>query len=270
MDSDDYTTDEGKRKRDDIDEAFRKSKKTVRSPKKGEESKHEMMETMMQLLNELTVNVKEIKDKQYSHSEDMRLLKSELKKLREEQKQYTEEITSLREMNEKAAEEIKGLRSELTVANDRLEKLERDKRKKNAVVYGINIDTDNQSKLKETMENFLDKELNVKMQLNAVRKLGNRICLMEFARESDKIRVMQNKSKLKGMKGQVVYINDDLTKQEREIQEKVRNMAKEERQRGKTVKEGFQKLVIDNETWMWDKEKANLEKVTSTSHRQKN
>ncbi|KAK9704560.1 hypothetical protein QE152_g27801 [Popillia japonica] len=46
---------------------------------------------------------------------------------------------------------------------------------------------------------------------------------------------MKNKSKLKEYTEEKVYINDDMTKEEREIQEKIRiRKAKEERMKGKT------------------------------------
>jgi hypothetical protein len=53
-----------------------------------------------------------------------------------------------------------------------------------------------------------------------------------------------NKSKLKERKGKRIYINDGLTKEERKTQKKLREVDREERDRGKRVKIGFRKIQI--------------------------
>jgi hypothetical protein len=50
--------------------------------------------------------------------------------------------------------------------------------------------------------------------------------------------IMLSKSELKEKKGERMYIDDDLTKEERETQKKLRELAREERDRGKRVKIG--------------------------------
>ncbi|KAK9708134.1 hypothetical protein QE152_g27364 [Popillia japonica] len=53
---------------------------------------------------------------------------------------------------------------------------------------------------------------------------------------------MSNKQKLKGKR---VYIDDDLTKREREIQGRLIEVAKAERNRGKQVRVGYQKISVE-------------------------
>jgi hypothetical protein len=55
-----------------------------------------------------------------------------------------------------------------------------------------------------------------------------------------------------------MYIDDDLTENERNIQKRLREHAKEERQKGKIVKVKYQKLIIDNVTWKWDRYASKL------------
>ncbi|KAK9730072.1 hypothetical protein QE152_g15506 [Popillia japonica] len=63
------------------------------------------------------------------------------------------------------------------------------------------------------------------------------------------------------MKGNKVYINNDQTIQEREIQKFIRDRAREERQRGKSVIVKYQRLIIDGKQWKWNTNRDALEPV---------
>ena len=65
----------------------------------------------------------------------------------------------------------------------------------------------------------------------------------------DKINVMKNKSKLMG---QDCFIDSDMTKRERDIQQLLRKRAREEREKGNTVKVGYQKIMINNQWVKWE------------------
>lgn len=60
---------------------------------------------------------------------------------------------------------------------------------------------------------------------------------------------MANKRKLKNVREARIYINNDVSKEDREVQSKIRTVAKEEGSKGKTVKIRFGKLNIDDEEW---------------------
>lgn len=120
------------------------------------------------------------------------------------------------------------------------------------------MDTNRPEALREGMQNSIDKEIGVKVAINTAIKLGENTCLVELNSGDDKRKVMQNESKLKATHRKV-YINDGMTKKEREIQAKIRNHAKGERINGKSVKIGFQKLIINDEVWGWNREKDRLE-----------
>jgi hypothetical protein len=63
--------------------------------------------------------------------------------------------------------------------------------------------------------------------------------------------IMLNKSKLKERKGQRMYTDDDLTNGEKKAQKKLREVAREERVRGKRVKIGDKKIQINREWFIW-------------------
>lgn len=259
-DSDDTHSDGGKRKAGSWDDVFRKSKKTSRSPKKGDDSNPDMLTQMMDLLKVLAEDTKEIKNQQKKQAETMNILTEELKELKEEQKEYRREMGELKLANEKAMEEINQLQNELSNTNKRLQKLEGEKRRRNIVIQGLPIDTDNPNMLKNTVGGFIEKELGVKVKVNDARKLGDKTCLVELDNKYEKSKVMQNKMKLNQQK-EKIYVNDDLTKDEREIQAKIRIMAREQKSKGKITKIGYQRLIVNNELWKWNKEKRQLEKI---------
>jgi hypothetical protein len=63
---------------------------------------------------------------------------------------------------------------------------------------------------------------------------------------------MLNKSKLKERKGERMYIDHDLTNEERKTQDKLKEVAREERDRGKRMKIGYRKIQINGEWFIWD------------------
>ena len=82
---------------------------------------------------------------------------------------------------------------------------------------------------------------------------GKELIVAKVASVAEKIEVMKNKGKLKG---KWIYIDDDLTKEERETQSEIRKQAREERDKGKTVKVGYKKLIINGTLFKWcEKEK---------------
>lgn len=98
------------------------------------------------------------------------------------------------------------------------------------------------------MNAFIEKELGIDAIISA-RKLGDRICLIELNDVTDNEKVMKNKSKLKGHTGEKIFINEYMTKSDRNAQQILRAKVREERLKGKNVKIGHQKLKTGNEEW---------------------
>ncbi|KAI4453227.1 hypothetical protein MML48_scaffold00004435 [Holotrichia oblita] len=126
-------SDEGKRKNDDGEEMFQRSKKTRRSPTKSDNPKESMMtqmNEMMIVLKNLAGDIKEMKVEQSSNKEETKILQEEIRKLRAEQEGFKNEMKQLRDIHEKATEEIDILKKEVKVANEEIEKLKAEKRRK--------------------------------------------------------------------------------------------------------------------------------------------
>ncbi|KAJ3662442.1 hypothetical protein Zmor_006792 [Zophobas morio] len=246
------------------DKAFQKSKVTSRSPTKITPLKKQEMEDIKKLLaemkrdlkKEMEENKKEIRDGIYD-------LKKDLTDLRTETRENKEEIQNLRQEIEKKEEswikEKNELRDKLAEMEERLETLERDKRRNNLVITGIKINTDNEEILKEAIQNMIEKEIGLQIEVTKAYKVGEKICIIETKNWNDKMEILKKKSVLKNRpKGQEIYINPDYTVKERIIQKKIREFAKKEREHGISVKVKFQKVEVEGKLWKWSKKEDKL------------
>jgi hypothetical protein len=71
--------------------------------------------------------------------------------------------------------------------------------------------------------------------------------LLKIESWEQKKNIMLNKSKLNERKGERMYIDDDLTNEENKTQKKLKEVAREERDRGKRVKIRSRKIQINGE-----------------------
>lgn len=71
--------------------------------------------------------------------------------------------------------------------------------------------------------------------------------------------VMKNKNRLRNVRDQIIYINNDLTKQERQVQQVIKEKTKEERQSGKEVEIRYHKVDTDGTEWVWKNNTYGLE-----------
>lgn len=129
----------------------------------------------------------------------------------------------------------------------------------------MKLDTNEPSKLVENVRNFLSQQLKINIEPKAVNKIGEKMCIVECQKEADKEKIMANKAKLKERKEERVFINNDMTKKEREKQKEIRMFAKLENQKGKEVKMGYNKVSVNGQEWRWDKE-TNRMKILEKIH----
>uniref|UniRef100_A0A6P7GP88 Golgin subfamily A member 6-like protein 7 n=1 Tax=Diabrotica virgifera virgifera TaxID=50390 RepID=A0A6P7GP88_DIAVI len=182
MNPDDYTSDDNrKRYRENEEQSFSKSKKVSRTPDKRntEEDKLDQILNMMANLTketqDLKIHVKEIKEEQRQYREKMRELRIELEELRQE--------------NGEVRRENEHMKKELEDVKVRLERLDRARKENNVIVQGMTIDTGDRRLLKETMENFMKKELDINIKIEEAVKLGNKTCLVRLPNKEEKIKM---------------------------------------------------------------------------------
>lgn len=231
------TDEENKRKREEFDDLFGRSKITKRTPSKiSKGNKEGTEERMIIMMRELMNKNDEMMD--------------EIKQIRKEQKENHEQIRVIKQENEVLKKEIKDL-------NEKFEHLERMNKKKNLIISGMKLDTNDDKILKGTIENFISQELKLNVKLKSVGKIGEKVCVIETESMTDKLNILKNKKQLKNLTERI-YIDSDLTKKEREIQKVITDIAKEERSKGNSVNIGYKKLMINGKAWNWDVDRGEL------------
>lgn len=83
-----------------------------------------------------------------------------------------------------------------------------------------------------------------------------RIYIVKLENFEKKKGIMQKKSKLKGRK---IYIEDDMTWRERTTQRKIIESARSEREKGKIVKIGYNRMIINGKEYKWNELEDKLE-----------
>ena len=236
------------REQDDVTgDIFRKSKRTTRSPLKSHRDNEEKLNQILNTVQEMKEVITEMRKEQQEYREEMLEIKRENENLKREF-----------ELSRRENEEIRG---ELNSLKKTIDRLEREKREKNVVLTGLKMDTADTKTLRKSTENFLEQHLEVKVKVKAAHRLGQNTCLIQLENLQDKEDIMRNKQKLRKLSSGIVFINNDLSVEERIMQKQIRERAREERKRGKTVKVGFHKIVIEGEEWKWNRNLNKLEKA---------
>lgn len=254
----DYSDETSKRRRSgskyEDEEIFGRSKRTARTPAKHSTNNEEKLDKILSLMQDMT---KEIQD-----------MKKEMKDMRLEQKEFSEEIRIIKKENEElkkhyqnSKKENEEIKKELNDIKKNLEWYEKENRKNNIVITGLKVEKTDTENLKEELNTFIQNQLGVLVQAKMATKLSEKTYKMELRSEEDKENIMKNKYKLKNMKEDRIYISHDLSKRERYMKQQIRTRALEERNKGKEVRIGYSKLIINGVEWRWNKNTECLEKT---------
>ncbi|KAK9739255.1 hypothetical protein QE152_g9163 [Popillia japonica] len=193
-------------------------------------------------------------------NEELQGLRKENALMRKEISGMREEMQEWKRMYAKEREEWK---KEKKVMGEKIEKLEDElwslqkrerrkgkngkKKKRHMVIKGEGTE-----KIRSNVDcqRFIQAELGVQAQIQSMYRVGGKkgrgMVVATVGNWEEKRLIMSNKQKLKGKR---VYIDDDLTKREREIQGRLIEVATAERNRGKQVRVGYQKISVEGK-WM--------------------
>lgn len=186
--------------------------------------------------------------------ENMEEMKQMMKQMMEMIKTNTEENKSLREemrrKEEKWESEKLQLEKRIETLENRLEEQEKERRRCNIVIKGMTErQTYNQQEIKEWFKNNIKVDVEVK-NVTKLNQPGKRsMLLVKLENFHEKQEIMKNKNKLKETD---IYIENDLTLDERKIAANIRQIAKEQRRKGKQVKIGYKKMYIDKKLYTWN------------------
>lgn len=254
MDADDYSTDDSSNKRraaKGLGEPFERSKKVYRTPTKTNIREDDKLDLLLNMMQEMKSEQKEMRKEIQQNGEEQRKFSQELLKIKQENENLKRENAQIKKENELIKKELQEIKADLQV-------IQKDNKKNNVIISGLDIPTEDPLVVTETVTNFIKQNLKVNVQPKNIMKIGRKVCVMELKTAEDKREIMQNKANLKHITDPRVYINDDLTKYEREKQKFIRLKALEEKGKGKDVKVGYNKVIVDGNVWRWDKTKNTL------------
>lgn len=229
----------------EYEKIFNRSKKIIRSPEQRKREEEARNKT------EISEAVKV--DKQ-SMEDIKQMIQEMMKQMDQNTKDLKQEIREIKlEMERKEATWGK----EKKVLLDRIEKLEnkyeveeKQKKKKNLVIKGLKL----AHNMEEDVKKLFSEQLQSQVEINNIhirnKGKGNEIVIVEMTNWEQKQKIMAAKNKLKGTN---IYIENELTWEERKIQWEIRSIAKEMRAAGKRVKIGYQKLISNGEVYVWEK-----------------
>lgn len=236
--------------------SFDRSKKTIRTP---EQKRAEAERGKNKAHNMDPSDVKQM----------FETLMSEIRKNTSEIKKEMQEIrNAFKQKEEKWEKEREQLETRIGILEDKIEKEEKEKRRNNIVIKGLTNISDKDTTT--DLEKFIEKELQVKVRLVKAYKLKSNkfeTVIAEVESWTKKIEIMKNKSRLGGRK---VYIDNDMTVEERKIQSEIRAIAKKERENGKRVTVGYQKAIIEGVRFRWNKKEGKMKTDEEEGHNSKN
>ncbi|KAF2882989.1 hypothetical protein ILUMI_23217 [Ignelater luminosus] len=125
--SNDYTPENTKRERKELEGIFEKSEKLIRIPQKEKKDKEDKMDALTDMIRELMKDIKEVK---------------------QDQETYQQELRELRVENETVNEGNKTIKEDMRNMTTRIKRAEKEKIKTNIVVSGLEINIENEVDLK--------------------------------------------------------------------------------------------------------------------------
>lgn len=156
-------------------------------------------------------------------------------------------------------------KKELLEKINKLEEIDRKRdqehRRKNIIIRGLKTEKND---IRTEVEDFIEANLNLKIDLESAIKIkpanGEDFLKIRVKSTEDKKNIIEKKASLKGTQ---IYLDDDLTRDDREVQRKIYNIAKEERSRGNIAKIGYKKIYINNQLWVWKDEQGIVKQTRS-------
>lgn len=175
------------------------------------------------------------------------------------------EIVQLKELIEKGKaeweEDKKIITDKQRLLERRLNSMEKATKRNNIVMSNYTPKEGYGRKLVIEIEALLQEKTEEKVMVETVQRFkaiaGDRliITMKDF---EDKLTVLRKKKSIylvEGGKMRPIYVNDDLIREDQEIQKKARDICREARKLGKEANIGYKKVFINGKEYKWELEK---------------
>lgn len=133
-----------------------------------------------------------------------------------------------------------------------MEKKERDRMRYNIAIKEV----EPKGELKLWVRNFLQDRIKVRCNIVEARMSG-KVIVVKLEEEQDKTEIMRNKNRLIGG---TIYIENDLTREERHRQKEIWEWVKDRKARGEDVKIGLKRVRIKGIWRSWEEIEKGEEK----------
>lgn len=253
---------------------FTNSKKILRSPNyRYRHKENQEGENKMEIV-ELLKEIKDIREHMARKDELMCDLMKEIKEIREDMKKKDEKMLQIMQeirdlKSESKKNEVnwnidrKKIKNKLEKLEAITEKNEKEKRKLNIVIKGLST---NQVEQKDELDRIFREKMGIENKIKQTKTVGRiegrKIIVAEMAKWEDKMEILEKKKYLQGTN---IFIENDLTQEERRIQAEIRAVAREKKSKGNNVKIGYQKLNINGNEYKWSKDDDGLIPSTPTT-----
>lgn len=131
---------------------------------------------------------------------------------------------------------------------------ERKSRKKNLIIKAVRAEGKGR---KEEIKELIRKYMMMDIYIEKMKVIGGGT-LVELQSMENKIMIMKRKGMLKGIG---IWIEDDHTVREKQVQVWLEKLEREERKLGHKVRVGYQKVMVDEQWYEWKEKEGKLEQV---------
>lgn len=132
---------------------------------------------------------------------------------------------------------------------------ERSNRKSNVIIRGMRAVGRG---IKEEIKGIIKEYVGLEIYIKRVRAIGGEL-LVELDSMENKINIMKMKIRLRGSG---IWIDDDLTRREKQVQEWLESLVKDERENGLNTRLGYFKVQVDGGWYEWDEKKGRLGQIS--------
>ncbi|XP_033221981.1 golgin subfamily A member 6-like protein 22 [Belonocnema kinseyi] len=173
----------------------------------------------------------------------------------EKMKQIQTDLKKKAESGQKRVQNENFEAQQMSELEKKLEKWEKRERKNNIVVRGLQRENSAIERARLFLEENIKVDGRIKEAYEIGREENNKVLVIKLETWEMKRKILERKPNLKGTS---IFVDDDLTKSEREVQRKIREVARRERENGKEVKVGYRKIKINDKWIHWNEEEGKL------------
>ncbi|XP_067207866.1 golgin subfamily A member 6-like protein 22 [Linepithema humile] len=218
----------------------------------------QMKEEMKEGIKDIRKEMKEFREREEGWKEEREEMKKQIKGLERRIEEMEGEGEKKKEGKKKKGKgEEEEMKLRLKKIEKKMERKEREERRKNLVIKGIEV---KEGRRKEAVEGLI-KDIGAEVKIEETWRIAEdrdkrrEIVGIRIENEEKRREIWEKKKTLTGRKERIV---EDWTWKERRMRWKLEKRAREEGRKGKNVWVEYGRIRIDGQWWKWDEEEEVL------------